>query len=201
MIAATASKANTTINTAAIIFAHDIYKDILYKKASEKSKILVARLFTVAFGAGTIFLAILVPTVGGIVEVVLSTAAIAGGSLFGPVIYSLFSKRQTANSLIIVSVVSLSVSLFFKIAGLPLLGFSLSRTMETLLGVGFPFLLLVGFEWYGYVKGRDIAYMRAKPQVEMLTENAESARQNVFGIRVIAGSTFLWDWVLLSLAQ
>jgi SSS family solute:Na+ symporter len=144
MIAATASKANTTINTAAIIFAHDIYKDVFFKNATEKSKILVARIFTVLFGAGTIFLAIQVPKAGGIVEVVLSTAAIAGGSLFGPVIYSLYSKRQTATSLIFISVFSLIVSLFFKVLAPSMTGITLSRTMETVLGVGFPFLFYLG---------------------------------------------------------
>jgi SSS family solute:Na+ symporter len=38
MIAATASKANTTINTAAIIFAQDIYKDVSLKTRRRKAK-------------------------------------------------------------------------------------------------------------------------------------------------------------------
>ena len=150
MIAATASKANTTINTAAVIFAQDIYKDVFFPKSTEKRTILVARLFTILFGAGTIFLAILVPAAGGIVEVVLSTAAIAGGSLFAPVIFSLFSKRQSSFSLIFISVTSLLVSLFFKVFSPSLLSITLSRTMETLLGVGFPIILLLIFETYAY---------------------------------------------------
>jgi Na+/proline symporter len=188
MIAATASKANTTINTAAIIFAHDIWKDIFFRNTSEKGKIFVARVFTVLFGAGTIFLAILVPAAGGIVEVVLSTAAIAGGSLFGPVIYSLFSKRQTAASLIYISALSLGVSLFFKIFGQPVLGFTLSRTMETVVGVGFPFLLLLAYETYGYFTGKNIPYLH-KQQDATVAVNTEAARQNLFGIKVIAWST------------
>lgn len=189
MIAATASKANTTINTAAIIFAHDIYKDVFFKNATEKSKILVARIFTVLFGAGTIFLAILVPAAGGIVEVVLSTAAIAGGSLFGPVIYSLFSKRQTASSLVFVSAVSLVVSLFFKVAGPSVLHVTLSRTMETVLGVGFPFVLLVIFELYGYLKKTNIPYLQQHAGPSQAAANTEAAKQNLFGVRVIAWST------------
>jgi SSS family solute:Na+ symporter len=189
MIAATASKANTTINTAAIIFAHDIYKDVFFKNATEKSKILVARIFTVLFGAGTIFLAIQVPKAGGIVEVVLSTAAIAGGSLFGPVIYSLYSKRQTATSLIFISVFSLIVSLFFKILAPSVTGITLSRTMETVLGVGFPFLLLFGFEWYGYFKNKNMPYMQRTVATNNAV-NAEAIRQNIFGVKVIAWSTF-----------
>jgi SSS family transporter len=189
MIAATASKANTTINTAAVIFAQDIYRDVFFKRSSEKRTILVARVFTVLFGAGTIFLAILVPKAGGIVNVVLSTAAIAGGSLFGPVIYSLFSRRQTSGSLIFVSIVSLSVSLFFKMLGPSLLGVTLSRTAETVLGVGFPFVLLVLFEGYGWVMKKDIAYLETGRQVMSAAGSEEAEKQNIFGIKVIAWST------------
>lgn len=191
MIAATASKANTTINTAAVIFAQDIYKDVFFPKSTEKRTILVARLFTVLFGAGTIFLAILVPAAGGIVEVVLSTAAIAGGSLFAPVIYSLFSKRQTAFSLIFISVASLLVSLFFKVISPSLLGISLSRTMETLLGVGFPIVLLLIYEVYAYFSKKNIPYLQIVDEGTPAALKAVATKQNIFGIKVIAISTIL----------
>ncbi|MBE7168994.1 MAG: Na+:solute symporter [Williamsia sp.] len=189
MIAATASKANTTINTAAIVFAQDIYKDVFFQHTSEKRKILVARLFTVLFGAGTIFLAILVPAAGGIVEVVLSTAAIAGGSLFGPVIYSLFSRRQTAGSLICVSIIALTVSLFFKVFGTKVLGIALSRTMETTLGVGLPLILLLLFELVGYFANTSVPYLNIAQQEATASGNREARRQNLFGVKVIAWST------------
>lgn len=189
MIAATASKANTTINTAAIIFAHDIYRDVFFKKATEKNLIFVARIFTVLFGAGTIFLAILVPSAGGIVNVVLSTAAIAGGSLFGPIIYSLFSKRQTATSLVFISVLSLLVSLFFKVLGQSVLGITLSRTMETVLGVGFPMLLLLGFECYGYFTDVNVPYLQRKTEENKAATDQEAKKQNLFGVAVISWST------------
>ena len=189
MIAATASKANTTINTAAIIFAQDIYKDVFFKNSSEKRTILVARLFTILFGAGTIFLAILVPAAGGIVNVVLSTAAIAGGSLFGPVIFSLFSKRQTAGSLIWISVISLVVSLFFKVLAPGTLGITLSRTMETVLGVGLPLLMLSVYETYAYYAGKNIPFLHLTTEGNASFNSGEATKQNVFGTRVIALST------------
>lgn len=188
MIAATASKANTTINTAAVIFAQDIYKDVFFPKSTEKRTILVARIFTVLFGAGTIFLAILVPAAGGIVEVVLSTAAIAGGSLFAPVIYSLFSTRQNSFSLIFISVTSLLVSLFFKVISPSLLGITLSRTMETLLGVGLPIVLLLLFEAYAYFTKKEIPYLQIAPG-GIASLKADAVKQNIFGIKVIAIST------------
>lgn len=189
MIAATASKANTTINTAAVIFAQDIYKDVFFPKSREKRTIFVARIFTVLFGAGTIFLAILVPAAGGIVEVVLSTAAIAGGSLFAPVIYSLFSKRQTSFSLLFISIASLLVSLFFKVISPSLLGITLSRTMETLLGVGLPIILLLIFEWYALVTKKEIPYLQIVADGATAGRNIVAEKQNIFGIKVIAIST------------
>lgn len=185
MISATSSKANTTINTAAIIFAQDIYKGVFFKDTSEKKQILVARIFTILFGAATVFLAILVPAAGGIVEVVLSTAAIAGGSLFGPVVFSLFSKRQTSTSLIVISVISVLVSLFFKAVAPSMLGISLSRTAETFLGVGLPMLLLALFELYAAKVGLNVPYLKIDPQ---LLEDKESTKQNIFGTKVIAWS-------------
>ena len=77
MVSATSSKANTTINMASTVFAQDIYKNLLRPKASEKEVIWMARFFTLVFGVLTIVVAIWIPSAGGIVEVVLSTASIA----------------------------------------------------------------------------------------------------------------------------
>ena len=142
MISATSSKANTTINLAATVFATDLYKNLIRKSASEKEQILVARLFTVLFGAGTVVIALFVPRIGGIVDFVLSIASIAGGALFAPIIWSLFSKRQTARSVVIVTVLTLAINLFLKMLAPSLLGFKLSRAMETVIGQSIPLLSL-----------------------------------------------------------
>ena len=114
---------------------------------------------------------------------VLSTAAIAGGSLFAPVIYSLFSKRQTAFSLIFISVASLLVSLFFKVISPSLLGISLSRTMETLLGVGFPIVLLLIYEVYAYFSKKNIPYLQIADEGTPASLKAVANKQNIFGIQ------------------
>lgn len=190
MISATSSKANTTINLVATVFANDIYKQLLRKHASEKEMILMARLFTLFFGAATIIVAILIPRAGGVVEVVLSTASIAGGALFGPIIWSLFSKRQTAKSLVSISVISLVVSLFFKVVTPSLFNIKFNRALETVVGVGLPVVLLALFElkaWYAKETVPD--FLIAKNTPNALPDEAqqkEAIRQNVFGIRVIA---------------
>jgi SSS family solute:Na+ symporter len=190
MISATSSKANTTINLVATVFANDIYKTLLRPKSSEKELILMARLFTLLFGALTIIVAILIPLAGGVVEVVLSTASIAGGALFGPIIWSLFTRRQTAFSLVTISVISLLVSLFFKVVTPSLFHLKFNRTIETIVGVGLPVLLLLAFEFYyklNSLQGPD--YMVAAPETantQTVAEHAASQQQNVFGVKVIA---------------
>ncbi|MBL0743107.1 sodium:solute symporter family protein [Chryseolinea lacunae] len=190
MVSATSSKANTTINLAATVFAQDVYR-VFRPQASDKEQILVARVFTLLFGAGTIGVAMLVPQAGGIVEVVLSIAAIAGGALFAPVIWSLFSTRQTSVSVVTTTVVALLINLFFKVIAPSLIGLKFNRTVETLLGVGLPLLLLAGFEIYYYLKGMHSAKAlqlrqeQAVPPVLSEAHHVEAKRQNVFGTTVI----------------
>jgi SSS family solute:Na+ symporter len=192
MISATSSKANTTINLVATVFANDIYKPLFRPKASDKEMIQMARLFTLVFGAATIGVAILIPLAGGVVEVVLSTASIAGGALFGPIIWSLFTTRQTAFSLVTVSTISLVVSLFFKVISPGLLHITLNRTWETVLGEGLPVLLLAAFElYYKFSKLAGPAYLIATTEISNVKTkkaHAASQQQNIFGIRVIAVS-------------
>lgn len=191
MISATSSKANTTINLAATVFAKDVYRSVFRPGATEKEQILVARLFTLLFGAGTIGVALLVPRAGGIVEVVLSVAAIAGGALFAPIIWSMYSNRQTSFSVVVTTIVALTVSLFFKVIAPTLIGLKFSRSIETLMGVGLPLLLLAAFElYYSMLDKYSAAALtlqteQLEPQVLSKAHHVEAARQNVFGVTVI----------------
>jgi len=195
MVSATSSKANTTINMAATVFAQDIYKNLLNPSASEKNVIWIARFFTLLFGVLTIIVAMWIPSAGGIVEVVLSTASIAGGALFAPIIWTLFSKRQTGFSVVTATVVSLIVNLFLKVVAPDLIDLKLTRTMETVLGMGIPMLVLLIFEVVyqskGFVSSRAIEMKNAQAltkEIEAFNEEEHQVaeKQNIFGIRVIA---------------
>ncbi|MBL7813382.1 MAG: Na+:solute symporter [Saprospiraceae bacterium] len=189
MISATASKANTTINLVATVFANDVYKKVFQPQASEKTLIFAARAFTVFFGGLTIWIAILVPKVGGIVEMVLSTASIAGGALFVPIIWSLYSKRPTALTVITASLTGLIISLFLKLAAPSVLGFKLSRTTETALGVGLPFLVMLLFELYYYFNQKTAVFSLESLQNRESTHSHDDAdEQNRFGVKVILSS-------------
>ncbi len=195
MISATSSKANTTINLAATVFATDLYKNLVRTSATEKEQILVARIFTLLFGAGTVGIALLVPHIGGIVDFVLSTAAIAGGALFAPIIWSLFSKRQTAFSVVTTTLLTLGINLFLKILAPSLLGLKLSRTMETVVGQSVPLISLLCFELYYLFHNRVAPVTSVKISEDTMKVHremeSEARQQNSFGIRVIGISMAL----------
>lgn len=192
MVSATSSKANTTINMAATVFAQDIYRSLIRKKATDKETILIARFFTLLFGIGTILIAIWIPSAGGIVEVVLSTASIAGSALFAPVIWTLFSKRQNGVSIVTATSVSLIANLFLKVAPKYMWHITFSRTTETVLGVGIPIFCLAIFEIYNRYKNvNQPTFAELKPHryLSIATANETdfaAQTQNVFGIKVIA---------------
>ncbi len=141
MVFATASSLNGTLNISAGVFTNDIYKR-LRPQASDKTLIRVARFSTVFFGLLAIVIALLVKSMGGIVNVVISVAALTGVPLYLPVIWSMFSKRQTGKTLLSVTFISLAINLFFKFVSPSLLGLSLTRGQEMMLGALCPIVLL-----------------------------------------------------------
>lgn len=147
MIFATSSSVNTTLNISAGVFTNDIFKR-LYKNTSEKLTMRVARATTISLGILTIIIALFIPKMGGIVEVVLSVAALTGGAMFLPPIWALFSKIQTGKSILSVTVISLVINVYFKFISPRVFDFSLTRSLEMLVGVITPFILLLVSELY-----------------------------------------------------
>jgi solute:Na+ symporter, SSS family len=170
MVFATASSVNTTLNISAGVLTNDVFKP-LRPQATDQALMRVARMATAGFGLLTIGVALLVPGLGGIVEVVLSLAAITGGALYLPPIWSLFSRRQTGASLLTVTLISLVVNAFFKFLSPLWLDVSLSRAQEMGLGVAVPVLLLLGWELMGK-KSAPVA------QLELAATPASTASAN-----------------------
>jgi hypothetical protein len=144
----------------------------------------------VAFGVITVVIAMLVPLIGGIVEMVLSTASIAGGALFAPIIWTLYSKRQTAISVVTASLAGLIISLVLKLCSVELLGFKVDRFWETTLGVGIPILVLLLWEIYYAITNKVSALANVFAQVQQHTaaQETDAKAQNRFGIKVIAAA-------------
>lgn len=185
MIFATASSVNTSLNLAAAVLTNDIFKP-LRPNSTDKTLMRVARITTILFGVGTIGVAFLVPLAGGIVEVVLSIAAVTGGALYGPAIWSLFSKKQSGKTILGVTLVSLIINVFFKFITPIVFDFSLDRTEELLCGVGIPLILLLLVEIFG----KPVISPEKEKMSTELTEQEELAEgeQNDFGIKVLSVS-------------
>lgn len=185
MIFATASSVTTTLNMSAAVFTNDIVKKFK-SSISDKSLMYVARGSTIVMGLITIVVALLVPKLGGIVEVVLSVGALTGAPLFAPPIWALFSNRQTTSSIITTTLVGLAINCFFKFVCPPLLGFSLDRAQEMLVGVLVPVLILGLFELFLPLK--TTLSMPGSP-VATGTKSQATA-QNQFALKVM-GTTLL----------
>ncbi|MDO6470398.1 sodium:solute symporter family protein [Maribacter sp. 1_MG-2023] len=147
MIFATSSSVNTTLNISAGVLANDVYKHFR-PGTSDESLVKVGKLATIILGVITIFIALMVPYFGGIVEVVMTLAGLTGGAMFLPPIWALFSQKQTGASILSVTLISLSINAFFKFLSPAVFNLKLDRATEMGLGIGVPIVLLVMFELY-----------------------------------------------------
>lgn len=183
MIFATASSLNATLNISAGVFTNDIYKR-LRPSAGEGSLMRVARISTLGFGVLAIVVALLIPGMGGIVNVVISVAALTGVPLYLPLIWSLFSKNLTGRVLLAVTMSSLAVNAFFKFVT-PTFGFSFNRAEEMLVGVLFPALLLTCYEVWHRASGSKIGVPSVAPRLAASDESSDAGTDNSNSIRII----------------
>ncbi|WP_298369536.1 sodium:solute symporter family protein [uncultured Lutibacter sp.] len=187
MIFATSSSVNTTLNISAGVLSNDVYKHFFPETSGDKL-VKVGRISTIILGLITIVVALLVPYMGGIVEVVMSLAAITGGAMFLPPLVALFSKYQTGRSVLVVTIVSLVINSFFKFVMPSMFDYSLNRAMEMTAGVGIPILLLIIFEVYFRTRKTDTSQYTSyleKVESKVPQDIEESKGGNKKGGRVI----------------
>ncbi len=192
MIFATASSVNTTLNIVSGVFTNDIYKS-LKPAASDKQLVFVARLSTALFGLLAMVIALSVDRMGGILDVIWAVGAVAGGAMYIPMLWALFSKRHTGRSVLGVTLVCLSVNAFFKWSGV----FDLTQAQAQALGSVLPLFLMAAYEIYASRKGTEtqqfVEYEKARVsrlEAEARSENREedeleSNRENAHGVKVI----------------
>ena len=209
MVFATASSVNTTLNLAAAVFTNDLYRSIR-PDTKPKKLMFVAKSAVVVFGIITILVALMVPSAGGIVEIVLSVGAVTGCSLYGPPIWALFSKYHTGRSILWCTILGLVINVYFKFLHPLLTGISLSRAEEMLAGAIIPFTLLAGYEIWARSK-REVApdYIRYREEQRMVSqsEGAEddeteqsSEEQNRYGLKVLARTMVITSFIFIVLA-
>lgn len=204
MIFATSSSVNTTLNISAGVFTNDIFKRV-FKNTSEQMTMTVARLATIFFGVLTITIALLVPRMGGIVEVVLTLASITGGAMFLPPIWAMFSKNQTGRNILTVTILSLFLNLYFKFVSPHLFDFAFSRGMEMMVGVMIPAVLLLMSELYFiYAKKEKQSYnvyintLETRLEKEFVEETV-SGNNNKKGRSIIAIGIFAIGLLIIGL--
>lgn len=198
MIFATASSLNGALNISAGVVTNDIYRR-LRPRSSDARLMKVARMSTVGFGLLAVAVALLIPSMGGIVNVVISVGALTGVPLYLPVIWALFSQRQTYKSVLAATLLSLAINCIFKFITPLLTGFSLSRAEEMMVGAGGPILIMALFELYYAMKGsvdpRYVLYREwnlRRGEEQAAEEKCKSgASGNDFGIRVIGTGVLL----------
>ena len=196
MYFSTSASANTTLNVVSAVFTNDIYKGRINPAASDRKLMSVARLSSWAIGLGMIAIALMVPYIGGLVNVTISVGAITGGPILAPPIWALFSKRLSGKATLIITYVSLGINLIFKIILPLLIDFKLSRAEEMLVGVGVPLVLLIANEikayYANYLSPQYLEFQAFKSsrkvQKDNLTEQeiSESLQQNKFGLKITA---------------
>ncbi len=192
MIFATASSVNTTLNLSASVITNDIFK-VLKPRATNSQIMFVAKLSTILFGIGTIIVALMVPSVGGIVNVVLSVGAVTGCSLYAPIIWSIFSKRHTGLSILFITITSLSVNTVLKFFADDLLGSNLSRANEMLLGSILPIFLLGLYELYAKALRKvSLDYLNyCQIKLKNPVKEIKNSEQNSFGFLVLSTTLFI----------
>lgn len=192
MIFATASSLNATLNISAGVVTNDIFKRVR-PDASEKTLMNVARISTWGFGIMAIIIALLIRSMGGIVNVVISVAALTGVPVYLPVIWSLFSKRQTARTILSATFISLTINLIFKFVT-PHFGLALDRTWEMIVGTAVPVILLAGIEvvlkakefiapeYMAYISGRNVRMRQENAGDTEESKRTDRFTQKVLGI-------------------
>ena len=192
MIFATASSLNATLDISAGVVTNDIFKRVR-PNASEKTLMNVARISTWGFGIMAIIVALLIRSMGGIVNVVISVAALTGVPVYLPVIWSLFSKRQTARTILSATFISLAINLIFKFVT-PHFGLALDRTWEMIVGTAVPVILLAGIEvvlkakefiapeYMAYISGRNVRMRQENAGDTEESKRTDRFTQKVLGI-------------------
>jgi len=194
LVFATNSSVQGVLNISAGVITNDLFKS-RFPKSPEKLLMRIAKISTFVFGLITIGIAMMVPFMGGAKEVVLSVAALTGAPMYLPLIWSLFSKKQTGKTVLFTTLLSLAITLSSKFLLPSVMDFSLSRANEMILGVGVPAIIMLITEiWLRISRTPETDYARflqikgQKVTKELPADSVpeESSAENKQGLRMIS---------------
>jgi SSS family transporter len=194
LIFATNSSVQGFLNISAGVITNDLFKHV-YPQTTEKILMRVAKLATLFIGLIVIVMGMLVPLMGGATNVILSVASITGGAMYFPLIWTLFSRKQTSYTVLATTIIALTVSLAFKFLIPAISGNSLSRAAEMVMGVAVPISIIAIFEiWLRLKNTPETEYENYKlylsekliNTVEAPNHSVDSGSENKFGKRMIS---------------
>ena len=180
MVSATLSTVSGTLNVFANVFTYDIYSRS-HPQVDEKGLIRTGRIFTFAFGAAIIALALLIPYAGGAEKVVVTVLTMIIGPLYIPSVWGVFSRRLTEKHLLIAMVITYACGIFglaFKFNPAVRAAFEWinPNVLESVIGTVVPVVLLAIMEFYAKIKGTtDAGYERIEAIVDPNADNEPSA--------------------------
>ena len=160
LFSATASMVSSQLNVFAGVLTNDFYKALFRPHATEANLVKVGRIFTALLGGLLVFMAIMVPKMGGAEKLIVSINSLLVVPLFAPTLWGLFSKKVGLREMLIVALSSftLGMVLRFGIASNPMIqeGHALwdlasflkenKKNVEVMVGVILPVIMLGLFE-------------------------------------------------------
>lgn len=180
MVSATLSTVSGTLNVFANVFTYDIYGQ-KHPEVGEKRLILIGRIFTFAFGAAIIALALLIPYAGGAEKVVVTILTMIIGPLYIPSVWGVFSKRLTQKHLLTAMIITYACGIFglaFKFSDAVRANFEWinPNVLESVIGTVVPVILLSIMELWAKHKGTtDPGYERVQAILDPQADREPSA--------------------------
>ena len=180
MVSATLSTVSGTLNVFANVFTYDIYGQ-KHPEVGEKGLIRIGRIFTFAFGAAIIALALLIPYAGGAEKVVVTILTMIIGPLYIPSVWGVFSKRLTQKHLLTAMIITYACGIFglaFKFSDAVRANFEWinPNVLESVIGTVVPVILLAIMEIRAKIKGTiDPGYERVQAILDPEADTEPSA--------------------------
>ena len=214
MVSATLSTVSGTLNVFANVFTYDIYGE-RHPEVGEKGLIRIGRIFTFAFGAAIVALALLIPYAGGAEKVVVTVLTMIIGPLYIPSVWGVFSKRLTQKHLLTAMIITYACGVFglafkFSDAVRDTFEWINPNVLESVIGTVVPAALLAVMELIAKYKGQlDPGYERiqaildpkadAEPSAEMkrATKHYSHMAVTCFVITLLAIALLLVQQLLM----
>ena len=180
MVSATLSTVSGTLNVFANVFTYDIYGR-KHPQIGERGLIRTGRIFTFAFGAAIVALALLILYAGGAEKVVVTVLTMIIGPLYIPSVWGVFSKRLTQRHLLTAMIITYACGIFglaFKFSPTVRATFEWinPNVLESVIGTVVPAALLAVMELVAKFKGTtDPGYERVQAIIDPEADKAPSA--------------------------